>query len=344
MRRMVFLLFCLVLVLGGCEKSGDVVFTCTQQAVCDKPIAAGTYSFLDHAENTGIVVPGLRQNFIPQGITHWEERNWLLISGYFLPVTEGMNSAILAVALPSGRLVGEYSLKNKDGRAYNGHFSGLAVAEKDLYVTGPNCLYRIPLREFSKAGQKGALTVAQEIPVQVAAAGCAYSDGILWVSEYYQKDNFPLTGEHVTLCGDGTTHYAWMMGYRIVDREKLEPCFVISIPDRVQGVAFLPDGKLVLSQSYGRKNPSKIFLFQDPRNGSADGWVSVAGRNLPLWYLDSTSGLQTMDAPPMAEGCCEDGDAVYFIFESAAYFYRGMAKENTSLHPTDRIWKLNIKK
>ena len=344
MRRLVLLIVTFAFLLGGCENPDDVIFTCTQQAVCEETVPAGAYSFLNYGENTGILVPGLCQNFIPQGVAYWQVRNWFLVSGYFLPVTDGMNSAILAVDLSSGGLVGEYSLSNAEGGAYNGHFSGLTIAEKDMFVTGPNCLYRIPLSEFIKVGAKGALTVAQELPVQVAAAGCVYSDGILWVSEYYQKNDFPLSGEHVTRCSDGTTHHAWMVGYRIIDRKNLEPCFVVSIPDQVQGVAFLPDGQLVLSQSYGRKNPSMISLYQDPRNTLADDWVGVGERKIPLWYLDSESNLQTMDAPPMAEGCCCVGDKAYFVFESGAYFYRAMTQENTALHPTDRIWVWSIKK
>lgn len=343
MRKWLVIALVLAFALGGCEKPENAAFICAQQAVCDVPIDADAYGFVKQAENTAIVIPGLKQNFIPQGITHWQARNWLLISGYFLPVTQGMNSAIFALSLSSGKLVGEYSLVNASGQAYNGHFSGLTVAEKDLYVTGPNCLYRVPLKALSRSGGKDALLVEQEIPVHVAAAGCAYSDGILWVSEYYQKDAFPLSGQHVSLCNDGTTHHAWMIGYKIVDRKTLEPCFVFSIPDRVQGVSFLPDDKLALSQSYGRRNPSKLFLLKDPRKESLDGWVTVGDKLLPLWHLNSAGSLQTLDAPPMAEGCCAVGDTVYLIFESAAYFYRAMTPENTALDPTDRIWKWNTK-
>lgn len=334
----------LVLFLTGCDAAPFDLFVCTQETVCQTAIDRSLYSFLEHGQDTGIVVPGLQQNFVPQGIAYWPDRNCFLLSGYFAPVSQQLSSVVLAVDRKSGTMVGEYTLETEEGRAYIGHFSGLAVGERDLFVTGSYCLYRIPLREFTRVGRKGSLQVAQELPVSTAAASCVYANGILWVGEHYHAKAYPLKGEHVMRGNDGQIYSAWLIGYRITKQGELAPCAVYSIPDRIQGVAVSEDGKVVLSQSYGRTNPSAILIFQNPRVRQPDAWVQADGVQVPLWFLDSINGVEDLAAPPMAEGCCYVDGCVYVIFESAAYYYRAFMPENPSLHPIDRIWKLDISK
>ena len=339
-----FAILILVLFLVGCDATPFDLFVCTQEAVCQTAIDRSLYVFLEHGQDTGIVVPGLRQNFVPQGIAYWPERNWFLLSGYFAPVSQQLSSVILAVDGRTGKMTGEYTLQDLDGKTYNGHFSGVTVGESDLFVTGSYCLYRIPLGEFARVGRKGSLQVSQELSVSTAAASCVYANGILWVGEHYHAKAYPLKGEHVMRGNDGQIYSAWLIGYQITKQGELTPCAVYSIPDRIQGVAVSEDGKVVLSQSYGRTNPSAILIYQNPHIRQPDAWVQADGLQVPLWFLDSTNGVESMDAPPMAEGCCYVDGFVYVIFESAAYFYRAFMPENPSLHPIDSIWKLEIKK
>lgn len=341
MRRMIGWVLVVILLLG-CGAYRRPLFICTQEPVCTVDIDAESYSFLKYGQDTGMIIPGLCQNFVPQGIAYWSQKNWILISGYFSPVSESIGSAVLAVDLKTGDMTGEYTLSDRQGRAYNGHFSGLAVTETDLYITGHYSLYRIPLREFTRVGCKGTLKVAQQLPVSTAAASCAYTDGVLWVGEHYHARAYPLRGEHVMRSNDGQTYYAWLLGYRITKEGRLKPCAVYSIPDRIQGVTLLNDGRVVLSQSYGRTNASQILICSDPRVGKPDAYVEVEGYTVPLWFLDNANGMRSLEAPPMAEGCCNVNGEVYLIFESGAYYYRAFMPENPALHPTDRIWKLDL--
>lgn len=342
MKRRLWCLFASVLMLAGCAAPGDELFYSTQERVCADGEAWQAYEFADRARDTGIVIPGLKQNFVPQGIACWEERGWLLISGYYLPLAGTGSAALLAVDGGTGKLVGEYTLIDGTGRELGGHFSGVAVTDNDVFITGGYSLYRIPLRELSRVGAKGALHVAQELPVGVSADACCYSGQVLWVCEYYQADKYPLKGEHVTLCADGTKQYAWMVGYTVTE-QGLEPACVFSVPDKVQGVTALEDGRLFFSQSYGRRNPSRLALYRDPRGSEADGYVSLEGRAVPMWQLDSRNLLESMSAPPMAEGCCRAGEGAYLLFESAAYYYRCLDPDNRSLHPTDTLWYVDMK-
>jgi len=340
------LLVAAAFLFGGCTEpvleNSPVAFSYTQEAVCTGTIDRENYGFFDCAADTGIVIPGLRQNFIPQGIAFWNKRNWLLISGYFMPASGSSAAAVLAVDLCSGKLAGEYTLVDGLGREYGGHFSGIAVTDTDLYVTGSYCLYRVPLMELLRAGKQGALSVAQELPVSAAPSSCNYSDGILWLCEHYQPRTFPLKGDHVSVCNDGNTHHAWMVGYKITHKGTLKPYCVFSVPDRIQGITVLADGSILLSQSYGRRNPSRLLVCRDPRQNTPDVYVDLEGHTVPLWYLDSANGMQSVCAPPMAEGCCAVEDRVYLIFESGAYYYRAYAPDNPAVDPTDKIWMLTL--
>lgn len=308
---------------------------CTQEIVCRSKKDKERYSFYKYAKDSGIIVPGLRQNFVPQGIACWEEQNRFFISGYFMPQAGGWTSALLAVDGKTGNLVGEYRLIGEGGGECGGHFSGVAISNTDLYVTGDRCLYRVPLTAFLGVSNSCSVAVAQTISLEVVPGSCNYSVGTLWVCEHFRSGNHPRRVGSTAAGVDG----GWMIGYKICSDGTLEPDCVFVVPDKIQGITVLDDGRVVLSQSYGRKTPSQIFVFQDPRQHDSDGFVSVAGRTVPLWQLKKRGEAQMLSAPPMAEGCCTMGEEVYVVFESAAYYYRAYSPGNTAVDPTDKIWR-----
>ena len=88
--------------------------------------------FLAKAEKS-FLVPALAGKMIPQGMDIWEERGWLLISGYF-PSTDILDSSILvAIDMNTGAYVGEYYLTNTDGTPHSSHAGGVAVTEKNIF-------------------------------------------------------------------------------------------------------------------------------------------------------------------------------------------------------------------
>ena len=106
--------------------------------------------FLSKAE-PGLVIPGLAENLIPQGMDQCDETGILYISGYY--TTDGKSSAILAVDTATGELTAEYLLLNADGTPFDGHVGGVAVSEDTLYVSGQkqNDLYTICAIQIGRA-------------------------------------------------------------------------------------------------------------------------------------------------------------------------------------------------
>lgn len=308
---------------------------CTQEIVCAGKIDKEKYRFFEYAKDSGIVVPGLRQNFVPQGIACWEEQNRFFISGYFMPQAGSWTAALLAMDGETGDLVGEYRLIDEGGKECGGHFSGVAISNEDLYVTGDLCLYRVPLTAFLQTGSSSSVAVAETIPLEIIPGSCNYSHNTLWVCEHVRSGTHPRRVGNT----DPGVEGGWMIGYKINHDGTLKPDCVFSVPDKIQGITVLIDGRVVLSRSYGRKTPSQIFVFQDPRQHAPDRFVSVAGRTVPLWQLEEGERDLELSAPPMAEGCCAVGQGVYVIFESAAYYYRAYSPGNTAVDPTDKIWR-----
>lgn len=338
MKRLICMCVSILLILiTGCEiPVNETLFYCTQERVCDSENDGKSYDLSRMAVDTGILIPGLKQNFIPQGICCVDSKNLILLSGYFAPIDGPLSAVVLALDMATGKMVGEYTLIDSSGRNVGGHFSGIAATRNDLYITGGKYLYRVPLSELSAAGCCGALKVEEQIDMNISADACNYSGGELWVCEYYQPDKYPLDGSHRVVCDDQTMHHAWMLGYAVEDGLELK-C-IMSIPDKIQGITKLADGRILMSQSYGRKNSSEILLYSDPRSESPDAVVEMDGENVPLWHLDGEHLLKTLSAPPMSEGCCATKEGAYLLFESAAYYYSGLDSDNRSIYPVDTIW------
>lgn len=345
LKKAVYASIVLAMFAVGCSPyKGTGMLLYTQTSVCDGRIDCEKYDFFQNAQDSGIIVPALEQNFIPQGIAYWEEQNRLLISGYFKPNPRSSSARILTVDANTGEFVGVYSLVDRYGRSIGSHFSGLAVTESNLFVVEEQNLFCVSLEELQRAGKSGTLRVSDICMLDVVGGTCNYANDILWICEHYQEDDYPLRGAHDVKGKDGTVFHAWMVGYRISDSGDLRPYRAFAVPDKIQGISVLEDGRIILSSSYGRKNPSKLLIYNDPGENPPDGYVEIWGAKTPIWCLDSANGIMEYTAPPMSEGCCLVNDRLYLIFESGAYYYRAYETNHVAVDPTDKIWVLDLPK
>lgn len=323
-------------------------FALTQQRVCDNKIAKLDYmDFYRNAEATELVVPALAEYFVPQGIDYWDEMGWFIISGYFKPTDFSAASYLVAVDAATGKYVGEYKLLDVGGGEHTRHDGGVAITEMDLYISNGYKLFRIPLEDIKQAGNCNTLTIAEEISVPVSASFCNYSNGVVWVGEFYEKSAYPLKGEHVNKNNDGDTYNAWAVGYKLdpsaASGLESTPSYVISIPEKIQGMTVTANGTVVLSQSYGRRNKSAVYTVAGLLDSQPSEQVAVDGVSVPLWFADEAAGLDKTVAIPMAEGCCAVGNDVYILFESGAYYYRAYSATSVAKDPTDVLWKFKVK-
>ena len=112
----------------------------------------------------------------------------------------------------------------------------------------------------------------------------------------------------------------------------------MAIPEQVQGMSFTLSGKIIFSTSYGRKNNSKIYVYDDVLLTERVGTYKIEETEIDLLACSSDLLKETIIAPPMAEGITQGKKGQYIIFESGAEKYRN----HRGKYPTDTAFKANI--
>lgn len=336
----VFVLMVCVLASAGFAEG----FFYSIESVTDSAKTLSRYDAFYNSGEMSVLIPGLKEHFVPQGVSYLPEKNWFIFSGY-----SGMeyNSPILAVDAETGLLVKEVMLKNLDGSPYIGHAGGVAVTEKNIYIANGGYLLRISLEKFLSLPDSSECAFEEAIPVPSRASYCSYANGILWVGEF-QHSGYPTDESHYIQTEDGE-HKAWIIGYELDETQESElketskesllavPDYILTTTNRIQGMT-IRDGSIYLSQSYGRKNASTMFKYASPLSDEPFMHVSLLNAQVPVWTLtnDKLQGQLTM--PPASENLVTVENDMYVLFETAASMY--MLTGNRSSNPIDRLFKM----
>ena len=324
-------------------------FKFTLQSVLPENAYKTYKDFLAAAEKS-YLIPALKETMIPQGMDIWRERGWLMISGYFPSAEISASSVIVAVDMATGAYVGEYYITNTDGTPHTSPAGGVAITERDMYIANGSTLFRIPLTEFLGAGQCGNVTIADSFYVPVRASFCNYSEGYLWVGDFQYGSSYPTDEYRHMTNREGKTYYAWTVGYEVdlstengikasamVDGSYATPDIIFSMTEKIQGFA-LTEKTIALSQSYGRSNRSKIYLYENPMGSEAHQLVELNGKSVPLYFLDGKTPSKSIVAPPMTEGLAVMESQLYILFESGADKYAN----DGGTDPTENVWVMPI--
>ena len=333
--------------------AGEIPLFTQESTVSVTKYNDSAYSAFNSLAQAEILVPGLKQGMIPQGMDVSVEKNLLFISGYFKDAAYSESSVVLTVDMTSGKFVGEYYLEDIGGAPHTSHAGGIAVTEKNVYISSNSLLYRIPLSAFEEAGARGAVRIVETIPVPVRASFCNYSEGILWVGDFYIPNNSTYeTPEwrHMQNRAGGT-YGAWCVGYRLTDATEngiradalpagasyATPDIVLSIDQKIQGFAVVGD-RIALSKSYGRTANSSILLYENVLSDAAHRTVTLNGTEVPVWFLDSFVAVGSYTMMPMSEGLAAHNGSLLILFESGATYY----KDDGGKNPTDRVFRMKV--
>jgi hypothetical protein len=149
----------------------------------------------------------------------------------------------------------------------------------------------------------------------------------------------------------GGTYGAWCVGYRLTDATEnglnadalpagaafATPDIVLSIDQKIQGFAVVGD-RIALSRSYGRTANSAILLYENILSDAAHRTVTLNGREVPVWFLDSFVAVASYAMMPMSEGLAVHNGSLLILFESGATYY----KDGGGKNPTDRVFRMKI--
>lgn len=147
---------------------------------------------------TNFVIPGLSatDNYIPQGLAYWEEKDWFLISAH--DDDHETNSVIYVLDGQTAEFIKLIVLLNTDGTDCTEHGGGLCCSEYNLYYThsGSTIAY-VSLDTVAKAleGKESACVQFKEkrnLKGELNGAStsyCSYGSGTLWTGNFYIENN-----------------------------------------------------------------------------------------------------------------------------------------------------------
>jgi hypothetical protein len=264
-----------------------------------------------------IIIPGLintnvggfqSTSMCPQGITF--AKNYLLITAYDLADEE--NSVVYVMDKKSKELLTTLVLPT------DAHVGGICYDGKNIYLTTGSKVSVFYYSDIVAAVKSGKASVAVNFhsvcKVGFSASYITFYHDKLWVGSYNELKTTKLYSYYVD---DFDTYVS------------LTKSDAVTMPTRVQGIAFTKEGYLLISRSCqlykglrGYMRQIDIYLpeFSEEDSGSMD-----LGDCLKFVYV-----------PSMNEGIAIDGNYLYVLFESAAF-------QNAS-YKMDRITAFNVKK
>ncbi|WRP05677.1 lamin tail domain-containing protein [Rossellomorea aquimaris] len=341
------------------EKSAPVLITPEHQIITQLERSEHekdpAYQGLWDISSDGPVIAGLSQGLVPQGLTYYKKKDWLLTVSY---VDDGIRPGTITVTdRRTGELVKSVVLYNTDGTPYTGHAGGVTVSRDHGWVASENHLFTFNLSDLEQAVNNGEIQFTKQIPLPVEAAYTVYDEGILWIGEFFEANSYPTDPTHHIENRDGEMHYAWMIGFDLERNNDMlseahwngspdhnaVPDYILSTTGKVQGAIMQKAARngVTLSTSYGRANDSVLYRYEYPLKEEPHAYATVEGKQVPLWFLDGHTAKprQSIEAIPMPEGIVEVQKELYVVFESGADKYR-----YTTTYPMDRMLKIDMKK
>lgn len=323
------------------------ILTLTQESVVANENFTSVKDFSEFLADAkrSILVPGLKEPIVPQGLARNPETGYVYVTAYY---SVSDKPSVILVLNPKGEFVAEYFVYKKDGSAYTGHMGGIAVTEGYLYFSGPKVDGNYAVAEFDlddlPLSGSHNITINDAVTLPINASHLFYDDGKLWVGNFYLAGSYDLGKlfNFKTPNADGTTYGGYVAAFAVNGETKrleadatkgyAKPIHVLAVPDKVQGFSY-KDGKVALSISYGRNNNSTLGFYNIDLSNSEDS-ITVDGVSYPLTVLDSTNRIKNVTAMCMTEGIAlSENGGLLVLFESAAQKYYN------SKNPTDYIWE-----
>ncbi len=358
MKKIAFKIICMcccIATLASCTNSNilktkDITTALTQTNVIIEPEinTAEQYEIFNKSFISDFTVPGLFEGVIPQGICYDGLSEAFIISGYY---EDGIfPSVLMVVDAKSGTLKSYHPLKNIDNSDYFGHAGGIASSDDYIFITSDSCCYTISTAQLTKAKDNQPVSFEACFSLNTKGSFAGFDNGILWVGDFIESsDGERKNVERVTTLDSGETLYAYCEGYILKDGlpdvKKINsfangyiPDYMLAIPEQVQGIAFTDSGKIIFSTSYGRKNDSYLYIYDDVLISERAGTVTVDKTEIDLLACSSELLYKKITLPPMAEGITEGIDGFYILFESGAEKYRN----HRGKYPVDTVYKTDF--
>lgn len=262
------------------------------------------YSDYYSAKTNVCTNPGLNDGFVCQGIAVSEENNVILVCGY---MKDKSNSRIYVTDFESNSYYVELT---RDGEKYTGHAGGLAITGDTVYIANAKKIYSFPLKSVLDASNGDIVDIGSGTKVNTNASFVYTDEEYLYVGEFHDGGKYVIEG-HENETAEGT-HYAICTKYSLNDLST--PVAVYTLRNNVQGICFTPDGKIVLSTSYGLTDTIYYVYNSDALTDSGKTFDGA-----PVYYLDKLE--KEIHGPAMGEDLDYYDGKIITLTESASDKY-----------------------
>ncbi len=264
-------------------------------------------------------ISGLKDGFIPQGISHDNVSGKFFLSGYMNNANQP--SRVYVVDAETGNE--KYVTFTDNGEDYLGHAGGIAVYGTHLYIAGDKKVHEIDLADVVNADNAGKVEFKYTLDPGNGADCLTVQGNKLWVGEFYKKGKYDTDESHHILNNAGETNMALCLAFELDASGIVSPVPVmgLSVPNQVQGMAFLTDNRVMISTSYSLPN-SKLFVFDNVFSIEPEHSVEKNGNSIPVYVLSSANCEMEIDAPCMSEEIVVANEKVYILYESACNKYK----------------------
>lgn len=263
----------------------------------------GLYSDYYSANTNVCKNPGLSDGFVCQGISFAEESEKILVSGY---MKDKSASRVYVTTLYNESY---YVSLTKSGEKFTGHAGGIATAGDTLYIASEERLYTLSFKTILDAKNGDNIDIGEGVEVNNSASFTYADEKYVYVGEFHDGGKY--VTEHPYETPDGLYH---AIVSRYTHDNLTKPDKVYSIRDKVQGICFTPDGKVILSTSYGLTD-SVYYVYNEA--DAIDSGKTLDGA--PVYYLNSCQ--KEIKGPAMSEGLDYYDGKVITLTESASDKY-----------------------
>lgn len=271
------------------------------------------FDFFNHSKSE-FLIPGLSDNWVPQGFDYIEESNTYLMCGYMSDDTASR------VYIRDGDGNTTYTnLLYADGTPYRKHAGGICHNGLYVYLAGDDGVDVFALSDILNGGDAHKLG---KIVLGHDMAYCSFYNGYLLAGNFYHETTYETPEKHriTTPAGDANTALITVFREDFTSELGVDPVPVaaISTPGKVQGICFTSDEQIVLSTSY---SVASSHLYYHNIDLERRGTVEACGQQVPLYYLDSATLAHTATMPPMSEELLFKDGRVWVLCESACNKY-----------------------
>lgn len=281
---------------------GDI--SITQQRIVSnyESIYAGYQQryFLGEETNwpTNFVIPGLASSddYTPQGMTYWEEKEWILISAYDASTIDRdgdgvttedeqddkLNSVVYALDATTTDFVALFKIYNSDGSVNISHGGGIAASKYNFYYADSDSMISyVPLSEMDvPAGTVKNIYLKDSIDCSGELYGaktsyCCYDDGVLWTGNFYYDSS-----DYDYAAKANASYNSMLIGYKLKGNSSEEEWFNLQDKNLINAT-----GTGALSYSNGSGTMSYNVALDE--NGYIDITGSIAHNSGTAEYAPS---------------------------------------------------------